>query len=99
MHLARKEHPEWTSPEGFTIPAGFVDTSWHNDSCPSFSKQLDDHRRVCLWIDYADPAERETGVAGRYYVCIYGDEHGEALGKLYLGDDIAAAIKAAEGAE
>lgn len=49
------------------VPADWEDVSWHNDVCPSF--QTPNGLRV--WIDYADPAEREFDgyprfVASRY---------------------------------
>jgi hypothetical protein len=36
------------------IPADWEDTSWHNDTCPSFEVGA-----VRVFIDYANPVERE----------------------------------------
>lgn len=38
------------------IPAGFEDTSWENDQCPSFTDYEHD---LVLYVDYADTAKRE----------------------------------------
>jgi hypothetical protein len=38
---------------------GLADSSWHNDSVPSFAKIVGDHR-IVLWANYADPALREV---------------------------------------
>lgn len=46
------------------IPAGFEDTSWNNDACPSWQ-----HARLQLrlHIDYADPARSEINPEGEDY--------------------------------
>lgn len=38
-----------------TIPDGFVDASWHNDSMPSWVAITADGLYIYLFIDYADP--------------------------------------------
>lgn len=43
------------------IPAGFVDVSWRNDGCPRWHA---DALNLCLFIDYADPAQREFADEG-----------------------------------
>lgn len=43
------------------IPAGFDDQSWHNNTCPSFEKKLPDGQYLIIWVDYADPEDREYG--------------------------------------
>ncbi|SOZ17211.1 hypothetical protein [Cupriavidus taiwanensis] len=60
-HLKR-QFPDYdvsTLPE---IPAGFGDTSWRNDACPSFT---DEARGLQIFIDYAEAADREPN-AVRY---------------------------------
>lgn len=37
------------------IPANMRDTSWREDGCPSWR---DETNTLCLWVDYADPAQR-----------------------------------------
>lgn len=44
-----------------TIPTGFVDQSWRNDTCPSW-QQGD----LWLFIDYAAPCLREMAETPRY---------------------------------
>lgn len=44
------------------IPTDYVDTSWHNDACPSFHVAGNVYGLgVTLWVDHADKAERENG--------------------------------------
>ena len=43
------------------LPDGFVDVSWHNDVCPSFSRDLNDTQEMVLWINYANEDRRECG--------------------------------------
>ena len=62
---------------------GFHDDSWHNDTCPSLACTLTYHTihgdvdgaRVKIWVDYADPARRETHIgAARYTVTVSLDD-------------------------
>lgn len=50
----KREFPDFTL--DVTIPEGFNDTSWHNDICPSWTHET---RNLRLWIEYADPEQRE----------------------------------------
>jgi hypothetical protein len=43
------------------LPDGFVDVSWHNDVCPSFSCDLNETQEMVLWVNYADENRRECG--------------------------------------
>ena len=45
------------------IPADFVDNSWHNDVCPSF---VSNDLWMTIWVDYLDPAMRETAYEHRF---------------------------------
>ena len=42
-----------------TLPtlAGFYDSSWHNDACPSITKDLPNEHYLQIFIDYKDKAE------------------------------------------
>ena len=63
-----------------TLPDGWVDTSWHNDVCPSFEKVFGD-TTFRLWCDFKDPELREVGGL-RFTVCTYiEDELSESLGQ------------------
>ena len=46
--------PEYPAADMPEIPAGFEDTSWNNDTCPSYSNS-----HFQIWIDYIDPERRE----------------------------------------
>jgi hypothetical protein len=39
-----------------TLPTleGFYDSSWHNDACPSITKDLGNDRYLKIYIDYKD---------------------------------------------
>lgn len=84
--LLRAEFPDYdvaTLPS--PIPAHWAETSWHNDTCPSF--EVDDGLRI--WVDYADPAQSEYGTdrSARFSVIDYrGIDHSEGA-DLYGGDD------------
>ena len=41
------------------LPEGFVDISWHNDVCPSFSRDLNETQEMVVWVNYADEDRRE----------------------------------------
>jgi hypothetical protein len=53
------EHPDIdiAAEAAVLLAAGWIDQSWHNDVCPRFVSA--DNARV-LWIDHADPEQRET---------------------------------------
>lgn len=85
---------------------GLQDLSWHNDACPSFgpAQQLTDPNGdthdLRLWIEHADPTQRETGT--ERYVVNYQPWSAEPVagvtvcddGDLYAGDDLHAALAA-----
>lgn len=48
------------------LPDGFADTSWHNDVCPSFERDLGDDTYLRIFVDYANPADRENPGAKRF---------------------------------
>lgn len=47
------------------IPAGFIDSSWRNDACPSFTNES---CSVIIWVDFIDPADRELPYSSRFLV-------------------------------
>jgi hypothetical protein len=53
------------------LPDGFVDVSWHNDVCPSFSKDLNEDQEMVVWVNYADEDRRECG--GKQFVLVVKD--------------------------
>lgn len=52
-----------TMPRHF--PAGFVDSSWHNDSCPSV---WDEARGLIIFLDFANDADREHSGGVRFFL-------------------------------
>ena len=61
------------------IPKHWEDTSWHNDTCPSF--QVDrgaDNGFVRVYVDYIGEDDREFEDGARFGVCLL-DEHGDYL--------------------
>lgn len=48
---------------------GFEDTSWHNDTCPSFKRG-----QFLTWVDWPDPREREDFDGCRFIVCRLDEE-------------------------
>ncbi|MBP0639967.1 hypothetical protein [Cupriavidus sp. AcVe19-6a] len=72
--LLQAEFPRFDVATLPALPPGFADTSWHNDACPSFTNEL---RRVQVYVDYADPMERECGPEARRFSLFTLDEHGD----------------------
>lgn len=50
------EFPDFDTSTLPAIPAGFEDSSWHNDSCPSWHHE---GLGLSIYIDYVDPSQRE----------------------------------------
>lgn len=55
-NLVKTEFPTWEPPKDWTIPDGFIDISWHNDTCPSFANL---ELSCVLWIDFENKDDRE----------------------------------------
>lgn len=60
--LLRDQHPNFDTATLPAIPEGWEDTSWRNDACPSFATPAG----VRVWVDYADPAMRDTPSMARF---------------------------------
>jgi hypothetical protein len=61
------------------LPAidGFKDSSWHNDACPSLTKELGSDRFVQLWCDYKSPDLSEKwGEEMKRYLLVLEDGDG-----------------------
>ena len=65
MRTAKSEFPD--SDDTINMPEGWIDTSWHNDACPSFEKTFGD-TTFRLWCDYVDPERREMHGAMRFVI-------------------------------
>lgn len=64
------EFPDFDSATLPAIPADWVDISWHNDACPSFEVAS---VNVTVFVDYLDPALRETKGGKRFNVLSIAD--------------------------
>jgi hypothetical protein len=65
------------------IPADWQDSSWHNDACPSFTIGDTAGAFLHVFIDYADPDERE--LSERYSLSVV-DEQGDWTDLLRTDD-------------
>jgi len=77
------EFPDFPAADLPAIPPGFEDTSWHNDTCPSFTS---DEAGLTIWVDYLAPASREyEGAYPRFGVT--AQDHGvETSGPSLMTD-------------
>lgn len=74
------------------IPAGFVDCSWHNDTCPSF---VNEEAGLMVFVDYLDPDKREFPESLRFSLHTYDGGIGEPFICSDDWSEIVAAIEAA----
>lgn len=70
------EFPDYPLADMPTMPAGFVDTSWHNDTCPSFHNAA---LRLTIWIDYVDVEKREFPENEGRFSIVRTDEDGATI--------------------
>ncbi|KRR21687.1 hypothetical protein CQ13_06450 [Bradyrhizobium retamae] len=66
------------------MPAGFVDSSWGNDVCPSFTNEA---AKLVIWCDYPKPEEREFPEWLRFHVCAIDESADNNLRDLFWADD------------
>lgn len=91
----REEFPSFPADSMPVLPAGWEDTSWHNDACPSFTNKA---ARVAMFVDYPNIEDRELSEGGRFVVYAV-DKDGCALcdcATIYEGDSIEAALDTAQ---
>jgi hypothetical protein len=62
------------------VPAGFADTSYRNDTCPSAMNLAE---TLQVYIDYADPSRRE--IEGQTRFCVL--EHGDDITEVFASED------------
>lgn len=55
----RTEFPDFAPETMPALPEGWADTSWHNDQCPYFERQLAPETMLRLFVNYADRELRE----------------------------------------
>lgn len=93
--LWMREHYNADVPAVIAQHADLVDVSWHNDICPSFTvKGFDlEQRDIRLWVDYAEPTQREFDDLLRYRVIDLASDPSD--GTIFeTDDDIFGAIEA-----
>lgn len=87
----QREFPSYDDMKGFAdllakLP-GFVDSSWHNDTCPSLEHE---QSQTKIWVECADPDNRENA-GPRFSI-----EQGELLGEadcVFSTDDSALVVE------
>lgn len=91
----RTEFPDFPAQAFPAFPhPSFVDSSWHNDACPSMASEA---LGLHVWIDYPDQADREFEDCFAYVVVT--GEPGEAVVLLETDDwkDVVAFVDAKIG--
>jgi hypothetical protein len=90
----QKEFPDFPAADMPAMPAhgDFVDTSWHNDACPSIAS---DALGLRVWIDFADRSVREIEDGPRFIVARQDDGvvTGEAILETDDWDEVLAVIE------
>lgn len=88
-------HPEPAMLSHFARHSDVVDTSWHNDTCPSFELPgRTPDETVRIWINPENPENREYPDMPRYGVVTYSDRNGWEERTRYEGDNMYFAIVA-----
>ena len=79
MRTVKTEFPDYDGELPYI--AGYEDTSWHNDTCPSIEKDYGNGVRVRVWCDYVDPEKRQNPEYKRFAIVAYSptDEDGSTL--------------------
>ena len=85
----QQEFPDYPLADMPAVPAGFEDTSWHNDTCPSFR---DDELGVVIFVDYADPEKRE--LHGKRFLIARQPDPADTLQEIISTDDWAEILTA-----
>ncbi len=76
------------------------DVSYHNDLCARSEYQIGKHT-ITIWVERADPADREHPDGPQFIVefCPDGDLNAEGVTSLYEGDDASQVAQWARAAE
>lgn len=76
-----QEFPDYPAESMPDIPQGFRDSSWHNDSCPSFTGF-----GLQVIIDYPNPVQREIQ-SGKRFMVLNDPETLDNNDSLFESDD------------
>lgn len=82
MRTIKTEFPRYPKLD-VTLPAGFVDESWHNETCPGFFNAALSLR---LWIDYPNMEDREIQGFGRFSL-VHEIEYGSDMREIVSTDN------------
>lgn len=77
----KTEFPEFAESDMPAIPAEWLDSSWHNDACPSFEVMRggegdSNYEFARVWIAESDPAQREFPESPRFQVSFENGKRG-----------------------
>ena len=67
MRTLNNQFPNYD--DSINMPEGWIDTSWRNDTCPSFEKDFG-NTTYKIFCDYKDSEKREVG-GSQFHVCYY----------------------------
>lgn len=84
------EFPDYPAADMPAIPAGFEDSSWHDDACPCF---INEGAGLIIWVDFANPSDREFPDQKRFYLNLYDQGPGD---EILATDDWSEVIAAVE---
>ena len=72
MNACHSEFPDYPLSDLPAMPEGFADSSWHNDTCPSY---LDEAFGLQVFMDYVDATKREYDGGLRFSVIRIDDSN------------------------
>ncbi len=81
MATYQSEFPDFPASDMPVMPEGFADSSWHNDSCPSFTNSA---LQLIIFVDYLDPTQREIGTDSDRFIVQALDSEGSLTGEFPL---------------
>lgn len=87
---AAAEFPAYPANTLPALPAGFEDTSWHNNASPSARRG-----NLELFVDWPDAADREWDTGNRF-ILLRADDPDCVIAETNNWDDMLAAIDNAE---
>jgi hypothetical protein len=79
MSYYKSEFPNYDDTLNF--PEGWVDTSWHNDACPSFGKAFGDVK-YRIFCDYKDMQKRDCPDWTRFGVYVEDEVNFECIAQF-----------------
>ena len=83
--------PDYPTADLPPIPSHWLDSSWHNDACPSFTVA-----GLHVFVDYADPAKRELVGEPRFTVTTEDASKMSCVSVVIATDDWQAVIDAVD---